>query len=487
MKKVLCFVLALILALSVAACAGGTPDDTVSTDTTEAASDAATDTAAETELRDEVPDADFGGKEFVILMQGDEEDIKTTMWAENISGDYLEDAFYNRQKYIEERFKVSFVKPLAYEFSQVSSMLGADFNSGDGAYSLVMNQMYRSSADAIKGWCTDWNSIPYVKPSNPWYNSAILDCSIGNKLYVIVSDFSLSYIGQTWMLLLNRDMADDYNIPDLYAVANDGAWTLDKLSEYAALVYEDTNRNDKRDLGDKFGFYTSVKAGCEMAAWLYAFGGDIGVLNGVEFEITLGSEKNIDILNKISELAIGNAGTFNSGKQGSDFRRTVFPSGNFLFSTAQIRDVLFPEFRSMENKFSVLPLPKLNADQTDYYTVCDGGASVLTVPYNCSDKEMVGSLVEALSWYSSKEIVPVYTGLGLESRGVRDAEGAAMMRKIIDSVRIDFAYLYDNSQGFVMQLPNMISTPSTISAVMKGNTKVKQNYYNDIITKYISD
>ena len=486
MKKALCFVLALILALSVAACAEGTPADTDSTNTSEAATAAATDTAAETELKDEVPDADFGGKEFVILMQGDEEDIKTLMWSETVTGDYLEDAFYNRQKYIEDRFKVSFVKPIAYEFSQVSSLLGADFNSGDGAYSLVMNQLYRSSADATKGWCTDWNEIPYVKPSNPWYNSAILECSIGNKLYVLVSDFSLSYIGQIWMLLLNRDMANDYNIPDLYAVANDGSWTLDKLYEYAALVYEDTNRNDKRDLGDKFGFYTSSVAGCEVAAWLYAMGGDIGVIGDNGFEVTLGSEKNIDILTKISELAIGNAGSFNSGKQGSDYRRTVFPSGNFLFSTAQIRDVLFTEFRNMDNQFSVLPLPKLNADQTEYYTVCDGGASVLTVPYNCSDKTMVGSLVEALSWYSSKEIVPLYTGLGLESRGVRDAEGAAMMRKIIDSVRIDFAYMYDNSQGFVMQLPKMIEAPSTVSKLVSGLTKAKKAYYDGIIAAYTS-
>ncbi|MCQ2428118.1 MAG: hypothetical protein MJ137_06935 [Clostridia bacterium] len=488
MKKALCIMLALLMLTSVIGCAEkGNTDDSSAAITTPGASVDDTVPAGDTELKDSVPTLNFGGEEFVILMQGDADDIRDTMWAESVSGDYLEDAFFNRQLYIESRFNVAFIKPIAKEFNQVSSMLGADFSSGDGAYSLVMNQMYRSGADAIKGWCSNWNDIPYVNPKNPWYNAATLDCSIGNKLYLLVSDFSLSYIGQIWMILLNRDMADDYNIPDLYAMAKDGSWTLEKLNEYASLVYEDNNKDGKKNLGDTFGFYTSVKSGCEMAAWLYAFGGDIGTLNDNEFTITLDSEKNIDILNKISELALKNPGSYDSGSQGSDLRRTIFPSGNFLFATAQIRDVLFPEFRSMEDKFSVLPLPKLNADQADYVTVCDGGASVLTAPYNCSNKEMLGALVEALSWYSYKEIVPLYTGIGLENKGVRDAEGAEMMRKIIDSVRIDFAYMYDNSQGFVMQLASMVASPSTISSSVRVGSKVKQKYYDGIIAAYVGE
>ena len=487
MKKLLCLFLALLFALPFAGCANGTTADDTALNT-EAGSVLQSDTEPpeETELRDAVPDANFGGKEFIILMQGDQEDIDDTMWAETQTGDYLTDAFFRRQEYIEKRFNAKFVKPIAQDFNQVSALLGADFRSGDGAYSLIMNQMYRSSADATRGWCSDWNKIPYVNPENPWYNAAILKCSIGDKLYVLVSDFSLSYIGQIWMLLMNRDMADDYSVPDLYSVVNDGSWTLEKLYEYAALVYEDRNDDKTRDLEDKFGFYTSVKSGCEMAAWLYALGGDIGILNENEFTLTIGEQKNIDILEKISNLAINNPGSFDSGKQGSDFRRKVFPSGNFLFSTAQIRDVLFPEFRNMDDKFSVLPLPKLNSEQEKYSTVCDGGASVLTVPYNCKDPEMVGSLVEALSWYSSKEVVPIYIGIGLENKGVRDAEGSQMMRKIIDSVRIDFAYLYDNSQGFVMPLASMVASPSTISSSLRTNVKSKQKYYDQIIDTYLN-
>ena len=99
---------------------------------------------------------------------------------------------------------------------------------------------------------------------------------------------------------------------------------------------------------------------------------------------------------------------------------------------------------------------------------------------------MVGSLVEALSWYSSKEVVPIYIGIGLENKGVRDAEGSQMMRKIIDSVRIDFAYLYDNSQGFVMPLASMVASPSTISSSLRTNVKSKQKYYDQIIDTYLN-
>ena len=486
MKRVLCVLIALLMILPVIGCAeSNKPSDTATPVTTGSSRDNQTE-PEETEVKDDVPTKDFGGAEFVILMQGDEEDIRTTVWVDSVSGDYLEDSFYKRESYIKERFNVDIVKPMAYEFSVVSNMLSADFSSGEGAYSLVMNQMYRSGADAVKGWYTNWKDVPYVNPENPWYNAAVGKCAIGDKLYILVSDFSLSYIGQIWMMLLNRDKGDDYNIPDLYAVANSGKWTLEKLTEYSKMVYTDQDHDGQKSFGDEFGLYSSVKSGCEMAAWLYAFGGDIGELNSNnEFTFTINSEKNIDILNKISELLISNPGSYDSGKQGSDFRRTVFPSGNFLFATAQVRDILFPEFRSMDCKFSVLPLPKLNEEQEEYQTVCDGGASVLTVPFNCKDKEMVGSVVEALSCFSYKETVPIYTDIALEVKGVRDAEGALMIRKIIDSVRIDFPYLYDNSQGFVMSFPAMIASPATITSMLKTGVKARQKYYDGIISAYV--
>jgi hypothetical protein len=72
--------------------------------------------------------------------------------------------------------------------------------SGTDAYDLVLGQMFYSAQKATEGIFYDWNSMPYVDLTKPWYTKSIQDSSIGNKMYMIESDLSISYTQQTWMI-----------------------------------------------------------------------------------------------------------------------------------------------------------------------------------------------------------------------------------------------------------------------------------------------
>lgn len=115
--------------------------------------------------------------------------------------------------------------------------------------------MYQSGSDAQSGIFADWNDIPYVDFSKPWYVKSLNDAMVGGKLYMVESELSISYFQQTWMILYNKTKAEEISgFPDLYKAVEDGTWTLDELNRLTSDVYRDTNGDTKRDAEDFYGF-----------------------------------------------------------------------------------------------------------------------------------------------------------------------------------------------------------------------------------------
>ena len=142
------------------------------------------------------------------------------------------------------------------------------------------------------------------------------------------------------------------------------------------------------------------------------------------------------------------------------------------------------EMRSLKSEYGVLPLPKYDETQKEYYTVVDGGANIMFVPITTNEKqrEIVGAIVESMSALSYRDVIPTYCGMALEQKGTRDEESIAMLRKILDSRVIDFAYLYDGFSGWAMKLPSLVLDSSSISSKIAKDETAVEKYYNDVVT-----
>ena len=66
----------------------------------------------------------------------------------------------------------------------------------------------------------------------------------------------------------------------------------------------------------------------------------------------------------------------------------------------------------------------------------------MVVPANHDNTGMVGAVVEAMSAMSYTDVIPKYIGMAVEQKGTRDEESIKIMREILDSRVMDFAYLY---------------------------------------------
>ena len=188
-------------------------------------------------------------------------------------------------------------------------------------------------------------------------------------------------------------------------------------------------------------------------------------------------------MSKLSKLFVSSDGALQPAESKRKYRMERLTNGKVIFEAMQANDLVSPDFnmRNLSDEFGVLPLPKYDADQTEYYTMVDGGASVMLIPKTVRNADMVGALVEAMSADYYYNVTPVYIGVAIEQKGTRDEESIRIMREIFDSRVIAFDYLYDGFKGWVMQLPALIKDENTIASGIQGQLSAMTAYYESVV------
>jgi len=487
-KRILAALMAALMLFSCAACSesGPSAEDTTAPAVTEGEITApVTETTEDPNAPlDNLPaDLNFEGMSFRTIQQ----DTTLACTSEEETGEIVNDTIYARNRAMEERFSVIIPTARQERYTDISTIISASVQAGSDDYDLILGQMYRSANDALKGLFADWNKIPHVDLTQPWYTKSIQDASVGDRLELINSDFCMAYTQQTWMMLYNKTKAGDYGVTeDLYEVVREGGWTVDKLNDLTKDVYDDLNGDGKRDAEDFYGF-AGTPGDCLLASFMY--GADTRMVtldkdNVLSQPIT--EEKAINLLNKMAALFASNPGTLPAANALGATRRSLFPKGNYLFEAMLVADLTTDEMREFEDEFGVLPLPKYDEEQKEYFTVVDGGSDILTVLKTARNTEMIGALVEALSAESYKKLVPVYCEIALEQKGTRDKESVEMLRSILDSRVIDFGYLYDGGSGWVFKIKDMIKNPGAIVSIQKKLAPAMLKQYQKVVDFYLT-
>ena len=392
-------------------------------------------------------DLKFSGKKFTFLMNGNPYwEGRTDIYAEELNGDPINDAMFNRNKEIEEKFGIEIGESAVYGNNQTGTgpaykQIEKNVNAGDNEYDAAIICGYEASTLAYNGFLQNLRKVPYMNLENVWWDQkANKTLAINDKIYMTTGDISWLVNDCSYAILFNKKLAADYELPNLYEIVKNNQWTIDKWAEIAKLVSVDLNGDGKMDENDLYG---SIIWDDAIMGIVNSAGEKCATINSAgKIELTLGTPRVISALEKYLTASEDKASCFAYQRFAGIAGRDFFSNNQALFYVQLIEEVHY--LRNMETDFGVIPFPKLDENQEGYPSSISPFPSIFfVIPASVENLEMSGAVVEQMAYLSRKYVKPAYYNITLKGKYARDEESEAMLDIIFSNRVFDLGWYYN--------------------------------------------
>ncbi len=452
MKRILSLILVLaMLATAMVACSSDGDDkkndETTATTTAPSGSGEGAITTYLEPLSDEIKELDYDERPITILEREYDVRIKDELWVEELTNDPIKDAIYNRNAAVEELLGVEINRVTAEHMTGLQNKVDIMVNSGDETFDIVAASVYYGTPMIQKGQVYNLydNGIDkYLDATKPWWSQYwIEEAEMGDRLYCITGAPALSLSRLMFVMYYNKTMGENHGIEDLYTVVEEGRWTIDYCSELVSGIYRDLNGDDLKDEEDEYGLAINHYENCDM--FWSAF--DMSMLTKSEdgwFELASQDKEKISIaVDKVFALIRENSGTYDTiDTKGFDVARDMFSNGTVLLAALHLSYAESEQFRNMQDEYGIIPVPKYDEKQEDYYTYAHDQYSVFMIPITVHDPEMSGAVLEAMAYESYKTLQPVYYDIVLKGRYANDPQSRRMLDTITTNTKVDASWIY---------------------------------------------
>lgn len=433
--------LLLLSALILPSCAADTPDIENENEGEPAKVE---ETVPETTLEDlyPLPTEKYDGKSYDMLV------LRTGYWgqdyndlylAEDDVGDTVGSAAYQRALKLESEYGMKFVQTESGDSVGQAYNL---YNAGDDTFELVQGQAVAMMPTlASNGALHDINTIPSMTLEAPWYNQKMNDSStILGKLYMIGGDAVATDKTGIFGMLFNKQMMTNFQLPDMYQTVYDGKWTLDLMKEYGEKVTNDENGDGKLHKDDdRFGLIAE-----HFFGWIFMVGSGQMIAVKDESDVpyfTAGTEAAVNAITKLHDIMY-NENLIPTEYLGETDYSNMFDTGRALFMGNAMST--FATFRDMETDFGIIPLPKYDENQKDYYSSFSPYASRFAgFPLQNADKEFMGTVFELLSRYGTDTVKNAFYDVLLSGKVARDQTSTDMLDIIFDNMVHDIGATFN--------------------------------------------
>ena len=399
---------------------------------------------AATEYVPDLPAVDMDGLVFRIFNTGWSNNYEplaiTDLTSEELSGDPLNDAVFNRQTFIEDKYNIK-IEEIAGDTGT-----GAKFNiiksvqADDGAFDLCFIRMIDYNA-LITGKCAaDLEDVPTIDVTQPWWDSNSYDSfSLLGKHYGVCSDITMNDDASVWCVYFNKQMIQDNSLESPYNLVTDSKWTYGKLFEMNKVISKDLNGDGKMDGEDRYGMLHSNDT---VIGMLNCTGVNIGELDGdgnliFTFDREDNISKTIDILTGLFDRNT----VFNVHARGGG---VSFEDGDNLFSFLSVFNSI--SMRAMETDFGILPYPKYDEKQEKYMSsVSPLFTTLAIIPTTNTNFEDTGIIMEEMAYQGYKNIRPAFYDSLLQRKIARDEESADMLDYLFANVVYDLGAIWNIS------------------------------------------
>lgn len=479
--RLLAALLSLCLVCSAVLTACGTGEDNP-TDTAASLSEDETKVDPRSTL-DLPDDLNFGGYNFSVLYI-DEDSLYTMFDVPGLNAEPVNDAIYERNRVIENRFGVKFSCAKdsydgTYGMMQKQVKSGT---SGEDAYDLIMQICRYAYSLTLNGMLCDYSTLEYVDMDKEYYfDSVNKQFSIAGKTFFAYGADSLNVLGQANCLLFNRTIADKRGMPDLYEKVKNMDWTFADMFKCCTDAAEDVNGDGRIKLGKEDIMGLVGRADYSIPnSWIPAGGSLIAKdEEDMPYYAAEGDERMTsamqDMLSFMSNGCCDVAGNMTL----TDY----FIKGNAFMECGGVLHL--QDCKEMTDDFGVLPWPMYDKTQGEYHSrLIDGWINC--VPANCEDPVRTSAIMQALAYYSYGTVYDAYYKTGLQAKYIRDPESVDMIKLILNTLTID---LGDTVWYFSMRSPmtgqlSGTKGPGIVTSVLKKMAGIAKGEIKNV-TKFV--
>ncbi len=346
----------------------------------------------------------------------------------------LNKALFNREIKVENYLGVDITYEHISSIGDYYDMVVAAASTNDDLYQILLSHCIQDNIDMTTGgYLVNMNNMD-IDFDTEWFDQSSNEAlEVDGKQFFCVNDYM---IPDPNVILFNNELIEKNSMESPYDLVREGKWTLDKMIEMSSVVTAD-NGDGMWDHNDAYGF----ASGGTWALISFIHGADVRYIEknaDDEYELIFDNEKTYSLMDKLHTLFNGPdayifSGAVFDGKAVDD--EIPLESGRTLFQIQCFKN--FWSIRGVEVDFGILPFPKFDEAQEDYYSLNWSGLMCVPISLDEDSYEMVGDVIELLAYHSEEEVIPAYIEDTLGTKFARDDTWNEMLDYIFDGMVFD--------------------------------------------------
>jgi ABC-type glycerol-3-phosphate transport system substrate-binding protein len=400
-----------------------------------------------------------GGSDFRFLTPTTNWFYYTDIVFEAPPAEVLDSAIYNRNRRIEEIFDIN-ITVIEYDINEIYAEIRKAVNSSDNVFDAAFAPAFSNGnigSLITQNMFLNLRAIPTLNLSEEWWNQTMIkEASIGggnNALYYAGCDINIATLQSVTCVYFNEDMMTDLDLDLPYGLVREGKWTFDAFFEYqragARLNGADSFAWDPS--GEAVYGFTSY--GNSANALLMGAGEKFIVSDEYGMpQIAFDGERFINALEKIQDMLVTMpSGYYLHANSDPPFHyEPIFRNGRALMTMGELKAASV--FREMDATFGVVPVPKLDENQQDYYCHLIFATPLLVVPTTNSNAEFTGAVIDALAYVSYAYVTPILFDVSVSQKQLRNEESIEMLGLIRNSGSFEVGSAYGWTSDLYSQI-----------------------------------
>ena len=387
-------------------------------------------------VEDSLPESANYGTTFNILYYSTK--LVSNFWVDARTGGVIDNAVYDAISRTEERFGVDIVATASGAGDELSHInhIRNQISGGKPDFDLARGHDVQGANLSLEGVLYDINDIEAIDFSKPWWPAnTVKSLTFMGQTYLISSSISYQGLDSTSAVFFNKSLMEDNGIELPYDQVKSGEWYLaDMFVSIEDFHLEGDTGEDGKSEDDTFG----VVIPWQLYAWQESFGIELVQKDAETGELVLNGddERIYDLFDIMYSVLWENDGGYLVERTKA---QAIFGEGRAIYLPVHIGSAV-SVFNNYKIEYGIVPYPKLDESQDQYYAGYTD--RYFLIPYNVSDVEYVGTILESMSAEGYRQVTPAYFEVALKNRYTKDQTSKEMVDLIKQSMVLDFAYVY---------------------------------------------